>query len=76
VLGALGENARIVLSRVAFHIGVPALMLLNLAEASLDQIVSAATAGVSTRLCLWQYDRDTAVILFQVAVMAPIGMRS
>lgn len=32
--GVLGENARMVLNRVAFHIGVPALMLLNLSEAS------------------------------------------
>lgn len=39
--GVLGENARMVLNRVAFHIGVPALLLLNLSQATLGQIFSA-----------------------------------
>lgn len=38
--GVLGENARMVLNRVAFHIGVPALLLLTLSRATLDQIFS------------------------------------
>ncbi|MBO0680364.1 AEC family transporter [Mycolicibacterium sp. S2-37] len=38
--GVLGENARVVLNRVAFHIGVPALLLLTLSRATLDQIFS------------------------------------
>ena len=29
--GALGENARIVLNRTAFHVGIPAVVLLVLA---------------------------------------------
>ncbi|MET0454714.1 MAG: AEC family transporter [Mycobacterium sp.] len=40
----LGENARMVLNRVAFHIGVPALLLLNLSEATLEQIFSLELA--------------------------------
>lgn len=36
--GVLGDNARTVLNRVAFHIGVPALLLLNLSQATLTQI--------------------------------------
>ena len=42
--GVLGENARMVLNRVAFHIGVPALLLLNLSEATLEQIFSPELA--------------------------------
>ncbi|WP_167759639.1 AEC family transporter [Mycobacterium sp. PS03-16] len=38
--GVLGDNARTVLNRVAFHIGVPALLLLNLSQATLSQIFS------------------------------------
>ncbi|KWX25862.1 AEC family transporter [Mycolicibacterium wolinskyi] len=36
----LGENARMVLNRAAFHIGVPALMLIGLADAQLSQVFS------------------------------------
>ena len=48
-LGVLGENARMVLNRVAFHVGVPALILLSLADStpaevfSLPLLVSALT---------------------------------
>ncbi|MGU3500499.1 AEC family transporter [Mycobacterium sp. C31M] len=38
--GVLGENARMVLNRVAFHIGVPALLLLSLADSTLSQVFS------------------------------------
>ncbi|MCK0172775.1 MULTISPECIES: AEC family transporter [Mycobacteriaceae] len=38
--GVLGDNARVVLNRVAFHVGVPALLLLTLSRATLDQIFS------------------------------------
>lgn len=38
--GVLGENSRMVLNRVAFHVGVPALLLLNLSEATLGEIFS------------------------------------
>jgi malonate transporter len=38
--GVLGDNARTVLNRVAFHIGVPALLLLNLSQATIGQIFS------------------------------------
>ena len=38
--GVLGENARTVLNRVAFHVGVPALMLLSLADSTLSQMFS------------------------------------
>jgi malonate transporter len=38
--GVLGDNARTVLNRVAFHIGVPALLLMNLSKASIGQIFS------------------------------------
>jgi predicted permease len=38
--GVLGENARMVLNRVAFHIGVPALLLLTLSASTFDQIFS------------------------------------
>ena len=115
--GVLGENARMVLNRVAFHIGVPALMLLNLSEASLDQIfslpllVSALAALTGFALCFaimaavrrivrrsvvasWTASyvnagnlgiplssyvfggttEISAIILFQVVVMAPIGI--
>lgn len=41
--GVLGENARMVLNRTAFHIGVPALMLLNLSEAHPGQVLSRTT---------------------------------
>ena len=53
----LGENARHVLNRVAFHIGVPALLILNLSKATLDQIfspslvVSAIAALLAMGLC-------------------------
>lgn len=36
----LGENARMVLNRTAFHIGVPALLLLSLADAEPGQVFS------------------------------------
>ena len=38
--GVLGENARMVLNRTAFHIGVPALLLLSLADAHPEQVFS------------------------------------
>jgi predicted permease len=38
--GVLGDNARMVLNRVAFHIGVPALLLLSLAESTPSQVFS------------------------------------
>jgi malonate transporter and related proteins len=38
--GVLGTNARMVLNRVAFHIGVPALLVQNLAAATLGEIFS------------------------------------
>lgn len=36
----LGDNARMVLNRVAFHIGVPALVLLSLADSTPSQVFS------------------------------------
>ncbi len=116
--GVLGDNARIVLNRVAFHIGVPALLLLNLSHSTLPQIfsssllVSALTAigvmglGFAVVAVVRCRDRGDAVIaswtasyvnagnlgipltayvfgstteisaliLFQSAVMAPIGI--
>ena len=116
--GVLGDNARVVLNRVAFHIGVPALLLLTLSRASLDQIFSQALL-VSALACISSFGvcfavftairrrsrgdatiaswtgsyvnagnlgiplsayvfGDTtaisAIILFQAAVMAPIGV--
>lgn len=38
--GVLGDNARTVLNRVAFHVGVPALMLLSLADSTPSQMFS------------------------------------
>lgn len=38
--GVLGDNAPMVLNRVAFHVGVPALLLLSLAESTLSQVFS------------------------------------
>ena len=38
--GVLGDNARMVLNRVAFHVGVPALLLLSLAESTPAQVFS------------------------------------
>ncbi|OFJ52938.1 AEC family transporter [Mycolicibacterium grossiae] len=55
--GVLGDNARMVLNRVAFHIGVPALLLLSLSEATLGEIfslpllVSAMTALTVLGVC-------------------------
>ncbi|MGB3355590.1 MAG: AEC family transporter [Mycobacterium sp.] len=116
--GVLGDNARTVLNRVAFHIGVPALLLLNLSQATLPQIfslsllVSALAAALAMGLGLIVFiavrrrERGEAVIaawtasyvnagnlgiplsayvfgstteisaliLFQSAVMAPIGI--
>lgn len=40
--GVLGDNARMVLNRTAFHIGVPALLLVSLADAQLNQVFSEA----------------------------------
>jgi malonate transporter and related proteins len=40
--GVLGDEARMVLNRVAFHIGVPALLVLNLSKSTLQDIFSAA----------------------------------
>lgn len=40
--GVLGDNARVVLNRTAFHIGVPALLLISLADAELNQVFSEA----------------------------------
>jgi malonate transporter len=34
--GVLGDEARMVLNRVAFHIGVPALLVLNLSKSTLQ----------------------------------------
>jgi len=39
-MGVLGEHARVVLNRVAFHIGMPALLLVNLASATLRDVFS------------------------------------
>lgn len=116
--GVLGENARTVLNRVAFHIGVPALLILNLSEATLDQIfspslvVSAIAALLAFGVCFlvmsvirrrnrgestiaaWtgsyvnagnlgiplaayvfgSTTEISALIMFQVVVMAPIGI--
>lgn len=36
----LGDNARMVLNRVAFHVGVPALLLLSLADSAPGQVFS------------------------------------
>lgn len=36
----LGENARMVLNRVAFHVGVPALLLLSLSDSTPSQVFS------------------------------------
>ena len=38
--GVLGDNARMVLNRVAFHVGVPALVLLSLADSAPSQVFS------------------------------------
>lgn len=38
--GVLGDNARMVLNRTAFHIGVPALLLISLADAEPAQVFS------------------------------------
>jgi predicted permease len=38
--GVLGENARMVLNRTAFHVGVPALMLVTLADTAPAQVFS------------------------------------
>jgi malonate transporter and related proteins len=116
--GVLGDNARIVLNRVAFHVGVPALMLLNLSQATLGQIASLdllisaiatlAVFAVTFALFILVRRRDrgestiaawsasyvnagnlgiplsayvfgdtagiSALLLFQVVVMAPIGV--
>lgn len=116
--GVLGDNARTVLNRVAFHIGVPALLLLNLSQATLPQIFSlsllvsalAATLAMGLGLLVFTAVRRrergeaviaawtasyvnagnlgiplsayvfgstteiSALILFQSAVMAPIGI--
>jgi malonate transporter and related proteins len=40
--GVLGENAKMVLNRTAFHIGVPALLLISLADAEPKQVFSLA----------------------------------
>ncbi|AQA03365.1 hypothetical protein BVC93_14145 [Mycobacterium sp. MS1601] len=51
--GVLGDNARIVLNRVAFHVGVPALLIITLSDSapaqvfSLPLLVSAVTALVT-----------------------------
>lgn len=45
--GVLGENARMVLNRTAFHVGVPALMLITLADATPKQVFST-TLLIST----------------------------
>lgn len=115
--GWLGDNARTVLNRMTFHIGVPALLIFNLSQARFDDIFSAslltsATAALSTFvLCFvifavlrrrtrgdstvasWTASYvnagnfgiplsaylfgDTtaiaAILLFQAAVMAPLG---
>jgi predicted permease len=38
--GVLGDNARMVLNRVAFHVGVPALLLLSLSDSTPSQVFS------------------------------------
>lgn len=38
--GVLGDNARMVLNRTAFHIGVPALLLLSLADSEPSEVFS------------------------------------
>ncbi len=38
--GVLGDNAKMVLNRTAFHIGVPALLLLSLADSEPTQVFS------------------------------------
>ena len=38
--GVLGDNARMVLNRTAFHIGVPALLLISLADSEPNQVFS------------------------------------
>ncbi len=38
--GVLGDNARMVLNRVAFHVGVPALLIITLSESTPAQVFS------------------------------------
>lgn len=60
--GVLGENARVVLNRVAFHIGVPALLLLTLSRATLDQIFSLPVL-VSALACLASFGLCFAIFV-------------
>jgi len=62
--GVLGENARMVLNRTAFHIGVPALMLISLADSEPGQVFSL-TLLVSAIAAMSMY-----VLYFVVAAVA------
>lgn len=55
--GVLGDNARMVLNRVAFHIGVPALLLLSLAESTPSQVFSLPllVSVIATFAAFWLY---------------------
>jgi malonate transporter and related proteins len=81
--GVLGDNARMVLNRAAFHIGVPALLVVNLADARLDQVfsvtllisavVALAVFGVFFAVAVRRRSRGEAAVSASAASMVNAG---
>jgi predicted permease len=71
----LGENARMVLNRTAFHVGVPALMLITLADATPAQVFSPPlmVAALTAITAFALYFALTAGILRRSRGEAAIG---
>ncbi len=81
--GVLGENARTVLNRTAFHIGVPALLLISLADAHPAQVfsrmlassVNAGNLGIPlSAYVLGSTTEVASLILFQAVNAVPHGL--
>lgn len=73
--GVLGDNARMVLNRVAFHVGVPALLLLSLAESTPSQVFSLPLliSVIATLVAFWLYFVIAAVLRRKPRGDATIG---
>ncbi len=73
--GVLGDNARMVLNRVAFHVGVPALLLLSLADSTPSQVFSLPllVSAVATLMMFGAYFAIATAVLRRRRSEAGIG---
>jgi len=73
--GVLGANARTILNRTAFHIGVPALLLITLADAAPQQVFSLTllVSSIAALVVFGLYFLISAAVLRRPRGEATIG---